>query len=555
MTNKPWLDHLTIGQVLNTISDRFPDHDALVFPAAQYRSSYNEFRTNVDATAKGLLALGINKGDCVGIWATNVPEWVILQMASARIGAVMVTINPAYRPFELKYVLAQSDVKALFLIDHFKTSDYFGIFDEVCPESAKSEPGGLNSPTFPKLRWVISLRGKTPRGMISWITMLAKGSEISDEVLNESAEKPQASDRINIQYTSGTTGFPKAAMLTHRNILLNAFYTSGNQGFTENDRVCIPVPFYHCFGCVLGVLGAMVRGAAMIVPAEYFSSTATLDAIEHEGATAIYGVPTMFVSMLEDSTFASRNLSSLRTGIMAGAPCLIEIMNRVINDMGAHQITIGYGLTEASPVFTQTRIDDPVEVRVNTVGSPIPDVEVKIIDPKSGKELGDDEQGEICVRGHVVMQGYYKDPEGTEQTIDKDGWLHSGDLALRRKDGNYRITGRIKDMVIRGGENIYPREIEEYLFTHPAVEQVSVVGVPDHKFGEELCAWIQLKSGVQATEDEIRNYCRDMLAHFKIPRYVRIVKSFPQTVSGKIQKFKIREQMIRELGLSEVKSN
>jgi len=554
MADKPWLDDLTIGGVLNSISARFPDHDALVFPAAQYRSSYSEFKTDVDAAAKGLLALGINKEDHIGIWATNVPEWVILQMASARIGAIMVTINPAYRPFELKYVLAQSDVKALFLIDHFKTSDYFGIFHEVCPESAKSEPGKLNTSAFPKLRWVINLRGETPSGMISWNTLLTKGFEVRDAVLNESAEKPQASDRVNIQYTSGTTGFPKAAMLTHRNILLNAFYTSGNQGFTEDDRVCIPVPFYHCFGCVLGILGAMVRGAAMIVPAEHFCPTATLDAIEREKATAIYGVPTMFVSMLEDPTFAGRNLSSLRTGIMAGAPCLIEIMRRVIDDMGVHQITIGYGLTEASPVFTQTRIDDPVEVRVNTVGSPIPHVEIKIIELESGKELGDEEQGEICVRGHVVMQGYYKDPEGTEKAIDKDGWLHSGDLALRRKDGNYRITGRIKDMVIRGGENIYPREIEEYLFTHPAVEQVSVVGVPDHKFGEELCAWVQLKSGARATGDEIRNYCRNRLAHFKVPRYVRIVEAFPQTVSGKIQKFKIREQMINELGLNEVKS-
>jgi fatty-acyl-CoA synthase len=356
---------------------------------------------------------------------------------------------------------------------------------------------------------------------------------------------------INIQYTSGTTGFPKAATLSHRNLLLNAYYVGECQRLTAADRICIPVPFYHCFGCVMGTLCAAVYGAAMIVPAESFQAAATLEAIERERATSIYGVPTMFIAQLQDESFVGRDLASLRTGIMAGSPCPIEIMRQVIDRMGVREVTIAYGQTEASPVITQTRTDDPIELRVETVGRPLPGVEVQLVDPATGRKLGDNEPGELCARGHGVMIGYYKNPAATAAAIDAEGWLHTGDLALRRPNGYYSITGRIKDLVIRGGENIYPREIEEFLYTHPAIEQASVVGVPDSKYVEELCAWVKLKPGARLDEEELRKFCRDNLAHYKAPRYIRFVGEFPQTVTGKIQKFKIREQMIAELGLKE----
>lgn len=549
--NEPWVDGLTIGEVLAETVRKFGDRDAAIFSAAGVHWTYHQFEREVYEAAKGLLALGIEHGDHVAIWATNVPQWLVLQFASARIGAVLVTINPAYRPFELKYVLGQSDVKALFLVDRFKSSDYYEMLNEVCPDLATAVPGELNSEDFPKLKWVVSLRGKTPAGAISWDEMRDRGREIdaADLKLAEANTKP--SEPINIQYTSGTTGFPKAAMLTHRNLLLNAFYVGGRQRMSEDDRICIPVPFYHCFGCVMGTLCTSVYGAAMVIPAESFEAEATLNAIEDQKATVIYGVPTMFIAQLQHESFKGRDLSSLRTGIMAGSPCPIEIMRQVVDKMGASEVTIAYGQTEASPVVTQTAFDDPLELRVESVGRPIPGVEVKIIDPHTGEELGDDQQGELCTRGHVVMCGYYNDDEATSRAIDEDGWLHTGDLAIRMQNGYYRITGRIKDMVIRGGENIYPREIEEYLFTHPAIEQAAVVGVPDPKFVEELCAWIKLKGEEIPSEEAIRDFCRRGLARYKVPRYVKFVAEFPQTITGKIQKFKIREQMIDELGLSE----
>ncbi len=547
----PWADGLTIGQVLASTVERFGDRDAVVFPGQGIHWTYHQFERQVYKAAKGLLALGIARGDHVAIWATNVPQWIVLQFATARIGAVLVTINPAYRPFELKYVLAQSDVKALFLIDRFKTSDYFAMLNEVCPALELSVPGELNSEEFPKLRWVVSLRGKTPGGALSWDEVIDRGREIDAADLRNAEQDTRPTEPINIQYTSGTTGFPKAAMLTHRNLLLNAFHVGARQRLSEHDRVCIPVPFYHCFGCVMGTLCATVYGAAMIIPAESFDAKATLDTIDRQAATVIYGVPTMFIAQLQHEDFQQHDLSSLRTGIMAGSPCPIEIMRQVVDQMGVREITIAYGQTEASPVVTQTAFDDPLELRVESVGRPLPGVEVKIIDPQSGAELGDEQQGELCTRGHVVMCGYYNDDEATKRAIDDEGWLHTGDLAIRLKNGYYRITGRIKDMVIRGGENIYPREIEEYLFTHAAIEQAAVVGVPDPKFVEELCAWIKLKAGATATEDEIRDFCRSGLARYKIPRYVKFVSEFPQTITGKIQKFKIREQTIKELGLTE----
>jgi len=546
------VDGLTIWRALAATAGRFGQQDALVFPALNLRWSYAEFLRRVDEAAAGLLGLGLARGDHVAVWATNVPEWVVLQFATARIGAVLVTINPAYREHEMRYVLAQSDAAALFLVDRFKTSDYFAILANAVPELAGSQPGRLAATEFPCLRWVVALRGSPPSGAISFAEMLARGRSLvppPDLDALEGSLSPQ--DPINIQYTSGTTGFPKAATLSHRNLLLNAYYVGECQRLGPTDRMCIPVPFYHCFGCVLGTLCAVVHGAAMIIPADAFHPTATLEAIERERATVIYGVPTMFIAELQDASFGQRDLRSLRTGIMAGSPCPIEVMRQVVERMGASQMTIAYGQTEASPVITQTRVDDPLELRVETVGRPLPGVEVKLVEPGTGRTLGDNEQGELCARGHVVMLGYYKNPEATAEAIDAEGWLHTGDLATRLPNGYYKITGRIKDMVIRGGENIYPREIEEFLYTHPAIEQAAVVGVPDPKYVEELCAWIKLKAGRVLTEEEVREFCRGHLAHYKVPRYVRFVDAFPQTVTGKIQKFRIREQMMQELGLQE----
>lgn len=547
----PWVDGLTISAVLRRTATAQPDQLALAFPTLDKQWTYQEFLAEVEAAARGLLALGIQTGEHVAVWGTNVPQWVILQFATAQIGAVLVTVNPAYRPFELRYCLKQSDAKALFLIDRFKSSDYHAMFHEVCPELSDLTGQKLACAEFPRLNYVVSLRGTPSPGMHTWEQMLAAGSKLAPEAIVQAAERVRPEDPINIQYTSGTTGFPKAATLSARNLLLNAYHVGQRQRITSADRICIPVPFYHCFGCVMGTLCAVVHGAGMIIPEESFSPVATLDAIERYRATVIYGVPTMFIAQLNDPSFAGRDLSSLRTGIMAGSPCPIEIMRRVVREMGAEEITIAYGQTEASPVITQTAAEDPLEVRVETVGRPLPDVEVKVIHPESGLELADNEQGELCARGPNVMLGYYRDPVATAEAIDPQGWLHTGDLAVRRPDGNYRITGRIKDMVIRGGENIYPREIEEYLFTHPDVEQATVVGVPDPKFVEELCAWVKPKPGVKLDEEQLRTFCRQGLAHYKVPRYVRIVQEFPQTVTGKIQKFKIREAMISELKLAE----
>ena len=547
----PWVDGLTIGQVLKRTAARHPSNDAVAFPKLGYRRTWSAFLADVDATARGLLGLGIGTGDHVAVWATNVPEWLLLQFATARIGAVLVTINPAYRPFELQYVLKQSDAVALFLVPKFKSSDYFTMLAEICPELNDSAPGKLASANYPKLRAVVAINDLAPAGALAWNEMLDGGREIPTERIDAIDMGLSPRDRINIQYTSGTTGFPKAAMLSHRNLLLNAFHTGGCQRITADDRLCIPVPFYHCFGCVLGNLCCVVHGAAMVIPGEYFNAADTLSAIETARATVLYGVPTMFIAQLEDPTFAGRDLTSLRTGIMSGAPCPIEILRKVIDRMGARDLTVAYGQTEASPVVTQTRVGDPLELRVETVGRPIPDVETKIIDA-AGRTLGDMEQGEFCSRGHVVMLGYYKNPEATAAAIDPDGWLHSGDLAVRLPNGYYKITGRLKDIVIRGGENIYPREIEEFLFTHPAIEQSSVVGVPDPKYGEELCAWIKVKAPL--AEAEVREFCRANLAHYKVPRYIRFVDAFPQTVTGKIQKFKIRDLMREELGLRQVET-
>jgi fatty-acyl-CoA synthase len=550
----PWVDGLTIGQVLAETARRHADREALVFPQLGRRWTWRQFAADVDAAARGLLAVGIQTGEHVALWATNVPEWVLLQFATARMGAVLVNINPAYRPFELQYVLGQSDAVALFLVDQFKSSDYFAMLGEVCPEIAAAKEGRISSPKYPRLRNIVALKGSPPAGLLMWDQMVERGGQIAARTLNRISATLNPHQSINIQYTSGTTGFPKAATLSHRNLLLNAYHIGGCQKLTERDRLCIPVPFYHCFGCVLGTLACAVYGTTMIIPAEYFQATPTLDAVEKEQATALYGVPTMFIAQLQDPSLPGRKITALRTGIMAGAPCPVEVMRQVIDRLGASELTIAYGQTEASPVITQTRTEDPLELRVETVGRPLPDVEVKIIDPVTGMQLPDQVQGELCARGHVVMLGYYNNPEATAAAIDSDGWLHTGDLAVRLPNGYFKITGRLKDLVIRGGENVYPREIEEFLFTHPAVEQCSVVGVPDPKYGEELCAWIKLKAGQTTTADDIRAFCRGQLAHFKVPRYVKFVDSFPQTVTGKIQKYKIRDLMKEELGLEEQKT-
>jgi fatty-acyl-CoA synthase len=550
---RPWVDGLTIGQVLAETARRHASREAMVFPQLGRRWTWQQFAADVDAAARGLVALGIQKREHVALWATNVPEWVLLQFAAARIGAVLVNINPAYRPFELEYVLNQSDSVALFLVDQFKTSSYFEMLREVCPEVADAREGRVASPKFAKLRNIVVLKGNPPSGLITWDAMVAAGQSVPAAKLDEISRSLSPGEPINIQYTSGTTGFPKAATLSHRNLLLNAFYVGQCQRFTPDDRLCIPVPFYHCFGCVLGTMACVVHGSTMIVPAEYFQAKPTLDALEHERATAVYGVPTMYIAQLQEPSLAGRKFA-LRTGIMSGAPCPIEVMRQVIDKLGPSQVTIAYGQTEASPVITQTRADDPLELRVETVGRPLPGVEVKIWDPATSRDLPDNEQGELCTRGHVVMLGYYKNPEATKAAIDTEGWLHTGDLAVRLPNGYYKITGRLKDMVIRGGENIYPREIEEFLFTHPAVEQAAVFGVPDPKYGEELCVWIKLKAGQSTTAEQIRDFCRAKLAHFKVPKVVKFVEQFPQTVTGKIQKFKMRDVMKEELGLAEQKT-
>jgi fatty-acyl-CoA synthase len=546
----PWVDGLTIGQVLTETSRTFPLREALVFPQTHLRLNYAEFAAEVRDVARGLLALDIKPGEHVGIWATNLPEWTLLQFGAASIGAVLVTINPAYRSLELRYTLAQSDIVALFLTDAFKSSDYYAIFEEVCPELTQADDGKLACASFPRLRSAIAIKPNAPKRYLAWSSMIEAGRKTQDSELEAIDKGLRASEVVNIQYTSGTTGFPKGAMLTHRNILMNAWYVTGCQNISELDRMCVPVPFYHCFGCVMGALGAVTRGAAMVVPAEYFNPSSTLDTIEEECCTTLYGVPTMFVAMLEDSSLKRRDLSSLRGGIMAGSPCPVEVMKKVVDDMGCREITIAYGQTETSPVVTQSRVDDPIELRVETVGRALPGVELKIVS-SDGRTLPDNEQGEICARGHCTMRGYYNNPEATAGALDADGWIHTGDLGVRRPDGSFKITGRLKDMVIRGGENISPREIEEFLFTHPAISQAAVFGVPDAKYGEELCAWVQLHRDKKLTAEEVRAHCKANLAHYKVPRYIEFVGEFPTTVSGKIQKFKMREQMCRKLQLSE----
>jgi fatty-acyl-CoA synthase len=541
---------ITIGGLLDQMAERFPDNDALVYVDRGLRYSYREFNKVCRRVAKGLLKLGVKKGDHVSIWATNVPEWVILQFATAKIGAILVTINTSYRTAELEYILKQSDSNSLFLVKGFKDTDYMETLYEVVPELRGSVPGELRSEKLPYLERVVYIGEETPAGAINFRDLYEMAEEVSDGELAEIERSLTIHEVINMQYTSGTTGFPKGVMLTHYNLVNNGFYIGECMKFTEKDRLCIPVPFFHCFGCVLGVMVCVTHGSAM-VPIVTFNPLHVLQAIEQERCTAVHGVPTMFIAELEHPDFDKFELSSLRTGIMAGSVCPIEVMKRAVNDMHMTEITSVYGQTEASPGITQTRTEDSIELRVATVGRALPGAEVKIVDIETGATLPPGKQGELCGRGYMVMKGYYKMPEETAKVIDAEGWLHTGDLAVMDENGYCKITGRIKNMIIRGGENIYPREIEEFLYTHPKISDVQVYGVPDRKFGEQVMAAIVLKKGVEMTEDEVKEFCRGKIANYKIPKYVKFVDSYPMTASGKIQKFKLREMAIRELQLED----
>ncbi|HET6909488.1 MAG TPA: AMP-binding protein [Mycobacteriales bacterium] len=520
----------TIGAVLERVTAEHGDRDALIDCGSGRRWTYTQFNADVDTLALGLLDLGIEKGDRIGLWAANCPEWTLVQFATAKIGAILVNINPAYRTHELAYALNQSGCRLLVAATEVRGSSYVDMVDSVRGE----------------LR---SLEGTIYLGSPQWDSLFEHGDSTPTHRLHDISAALSADDAINIQYTSGTTGFPKGATLSHHNIVNNGYFVGDLCGYTEQDRVCIPVPFYHCFGMVMGNLGAVTHGAAMVIPAPAFDPAATLKAVQDEKCTSLYGVPTMFIAELALPDFPSYDLSSLRTGIMAGSPCPVEVMKRVITDMGCAEVTICYGMTETSPVSTQTRVDDDLERRVSTVGAVHPHVEVKVVDPDTGLTVPRDTPGEFCTRGYSVMLGYWNEPEKTAEAIDSAGWMHTGDLATMDADGYLNIVGRIKDMVIRGGENIYPREIEEFLYTHPAVADVQVIGVPDEKYGEELCAWIKPREDAQVTEDEVREFCRGKLAHFKIPRYVMFVDAFPMTVTGKIRKVEMREVSVDKLGL------
>jgi fatty-acyl-CoA synthase len=546
----PWAADLTVGDVLKHRVATDPDRDALVFPDLGLRWSWRELDEQVDRIATSLVGLGVGRGEHVGIWSMNVPEWVVSQFAVGRIGAVLVNVNPAYRVHELSDALTMADVSTLIVGSPFKGSNFVEMVETLCPEVAAATSTDWSCERFPRLRRLIALDGRPGPGWRTWSDLEA-GDESSRPDLADRVRSARAGDVYNIQFTSGTTGLPKGAMLTHRNVLMNAYYTGERLRYSADDRVCVPVPFYHCFGCVLGTLVCAVYGAAIVVPAPSFDPRATLAAIEAERCTSVYGVPTMYVRQLEHPEFARFDLTSLRTGIMSGAPCPLPLMEQVVSLMNIREICIGYGQTEASPIITFTSVDDPIEVRVGTVGRPIPGLEVKLVDPATGRELGANEAGELCARGHCVMAGYYNNPEATARAVDAEGWLHTGDLARRREDGNYRIVGRSKELIIRGGENIYPPEVEEFLHHHPSVAEVAVAGLPDPKYGEVVAAWVVPKSGATVTPDELKQYCQGQIAHFKIPQYIMIVQALPRTVTGKIRKHVLKEAAIGELGLAD----
>ncbi|AMP12152.1 AMP-binding enzyme family protein [Collimonas arenae] len=543
----------TIGRFFDDMVERVADNDALVSRHQQVRLSYRQLQTEARRLASAMLKLGLQPGDRIGIWSHNNAEWVLTQLATAYAGIILVNINPAYRVSELEYALNNVGCKALISMTSFKTSDYLEMIRTLAPELQHATPGALQAARLPTLKTVIQLGSGEVPGMLRFRDFIA-GGDASDSQLVQLGKTLQASDPINIQFTSGTTGFPKGATLTHRNILNNGFFIGEAMKLTEQDRLCIPVPLYHCFGMVLGNLACLTHGATIVYPNDGFEPLSVLQAVQEERCTGLHGVPTMFIAELDHPRFAEFDLSTLRTGIMAGSPCPIEVMKRVVRDMHLEQITIAYGMTETSPVSCQSMTDTPLEKRVSTVGCVQPHLQVKIIDPESGEIMPIGSSGELCTHGYSVMHGYWGDEEKTREAIDSEGWMHTGDLATMDAEGYVNIVGRMKDMVIRGGENIYPREIEEFLYRHPAIQDVQVVGLPDQKYGEELCAWIILRPGQALDEQSVRDFCQGQIAHYKVPRYIRFVDAFPMTVTGKIQKFKIREAMKDELKLNDIRT-
>lgn len=535
----------TIGNIVDMLAENLGDNSALEYHSMNIKHNFRKFRNICDQAAKGLMALGIQRGEKVAIWANNQPEWVYIQYGSARMGAVLVTVNTNYRSSELEYLLQQSDATTLIMIGGIREKDeYLNIVRQVCPELDRFEPGKLNNSKLPFLKNIIYLGNEQVPGMYQWKEVLEMGKKISDQELRQRLDSLEPDDVINMQYTSGTTGFPKGVMLTHTNLIGNASSIAACMKLTPNDVMCIPVPFFHCFGCVIGTLCSIVSGSTM-APVVAFNPKDVLKTVEASQCTVLLGVPTMFIAEFEEMDNNHYDTSLLRTGVMAGSTCPVEVMKRVIKDMGAKEMTIVYGQTEASPGITQTRTDDSLELRTSTVGRALPNVEVKIVNPDINEEVPFNTQGELCTRGYHVMKGYYKNPEATAKAIDKEGWLHTGDLATMDENRYCKITGRIKDMIIRGGENIYPREIEEFLYTNPKVKDVQAVGIPDEKYGEEVAAFIQLKENEKSSLDEIREYCKDKISYHKIPRYVYFVDEYPTTASGKIQKYKLREQHIQ----------
>ena len=543
----------TLGANFDAAVKKWGERDALIVRHQNIRWSYLELQEKVNAFAAGLLNLGLEPGDRVGIWSPNNSEWVVVQYATAKAGLILVNINPAYRVAELEYAINKVGCKALILASSFKSSDYVAMVGELAPEISKSTPGNISCGRLPSLKTVIQIGGKTNDGYFDFGQVPGLASDKDFERLKVLSDELQFDDPINIQFTSGTTGFPKGATLTHFNVLNNGYFTGEGLKFTSSDKLCVPVPLYHCFGMVLSNVAALTHGAALVYPAEAFDPLTVLETVEAERCTALHGVPTMFIAELGHPNFKEFDLSTLRTGIMAGSPCPIEVMRRVVDEMHCKEMVIAYGMTETSPIITLTETDDPIEKQVTTVGRISPHVEVKIIDD-SGRIVAPGKTGELLSRGYNVMQGYWDDPELTAESIDIAGWMHTGDLATMDEEGFCNIVGRVKDMVIRGGENIYPREIEEYLYRYEKISDVQVFGVPDEKFVEELCAWIILKPGETSTEDDIREFCNGQIAHYKIPRHIRFVDAFPMTITGKVQKFAMRDTMIEELGINHMKT-
>ena len=544
---KDILIDMTFGALLDEVATRFPDQCAFAYTTRNYSRTYAQFRDEVDRVARMFIAMGVKKGDHVAIWATNYPHWFLTFWAAVRMGAVLVTVNTSYKIHEAEYLLRQSDTQTLVMIDGYKDSHYIGILHEICPELKDSDPGKLRSERLPVLRNVITIDSRQP-GCYFWDEAMGLADQIPESTRKTMMEATSPDEVCNMQYTSGTTGFPKGVMLTHHNVVNNGKCIGDCMDFTTADRLLIQVPMFHCFGMVLAMTAAVTHGTTM-VPIEYFQPAKTLAAINLRKITAMHGVPTMFIALLEHADFAKTDFSYMRTGIMAGSPCPVPVMEAVLEKMKMNDITIVFGQTESSPGCTQSRVGDPIEVRVSTVGRPLPGVECKIVDPATNQDLPDNVPGEFVARGYNIMKGYYKMPEATKAAIDEDGWLHTGDLALRTPEGNYKITGRIKDMIIRGGENIYPKEIEDFLYTHPKVRDVQVIGVPDRTYGEAIMACVILKEGVTATEEELKEYVRSHMAKHKTPKYISFVKEFPMNAAGKILKYKMREKAVKDLGL------